>query len=260
MRKRFFCIICCSMLVFSGCGIADTVVNNTNYDTQSEKEDNSTESVQDTDDMEQEEDVYDEDSNIYDVQSKYVKAIQDYSGAELIDLTPDKNIDGFKYPIEESTIQKNMDELKKVLSKVYGSNVQISFEQNSFEEFDVLKLNNALSEDDDEDGSDVDIIETLNKGITGVINTGCNLQRCIKSDMIFRISGEAGEDTQTVASYIYEVDGEYYMDTYAFENLLKGQKMALEEKQSGNSDYSTADLNLNQIEDLNYSSLLLNRQ
>ena len=173
----------------------------------------------------QDEDYYDEDSQIYDVQSKYLKAIQDYSGTEL-------------------------------------SNVEISFEQSSFEEFDVQKLNNALSEDDDEDGGDVDTIETLNKTMKDVVETGCNLQRCIKSDMTFRMSGDKGEDTQTVASYIYEVDGEYYMDTYAFDKLLQGQKMALEEKQSGNSDYSTADLNLDQYdgEDLNYSSLLLDQR
>lgn len=262
MRKRFLCIICCSMLAFSGCGVGSSVVNNRSYNTQSESGSSYAEDVEDTDDMETDEDYYDEDSQIYDVQSKYLKAIQDYSGTELNDLTPDNNIENFEYPEDESSMQKNLNELKKILQEVYGSNVEISFEQSSFEEFDVQKLNNALSEDDDEDGGDVDTIETLNKTMKDVVETGCNLQRCIKSDMTFRMSGDKGEDTQTVASYIYEVDGEYYMDTYAFDKLLKGQKMALEEKQSGNSDYSTADLNLDQYdgEDLNYSSLLLDQR
>lgn len=262
MRKRFLCIICCSMLAFSGCGVGSSVVNNRSYNTQSESGSSYAEDVEDIDDMETDEDYYDEDSQIYDVQSKYLKAIQDYSGTELNDLTPDNNIENFEYPEDESSMQKNLNELKKILQEVYGSNVEISFEQSSFEEFDVQKLNNALSEDDDEDGGDVDTIETLNKTIKDVVETGCNLQRCIKSDMTFRMSGDKGEDTQTVASYIYEVDGEYYMDTYAFDKLLQGQKMALEEKQSGNSDYSTADLNLDQYdgEDLNYSSLLLDQR
>lgn len=250
------------MLAFSGCGVGSSVVNNRSYNTQSESGSSYAEDVEDTDDMETDEDYYDEDSQIYDVQSKYLKAIQDYSGTELNDLTPDNNIENFEYPEDESSMQKNLNELKKILQEVYGSNVEISFEQSSFEEFDVQKLNNALSEDDDEDGGDVDTIETLNKTMKDVVETGCNLQRCIKSDMTFRMSGDKGEDTQTVASYIYEVDGEYYMDTYAFDKLLQGQKMALEEKQSGNSDYSTADLNLDQYdgEDLNYSSLLLDQR
>jgi hypothetical protein len=250
------------MLAFSGCGVGSSVVNNRSYNTQSESGSSYAEDVEDIDDMETDEDYYDEDSQIYDVQSKYLKAIQDYSGTELNDLTPDNNIENFEYPEDESSMQKNLNELKKILQEVYGSNVEISFEQSSFEEFDVQKLNNALSEDDDEDGGDVDTIETLNKTMKDVVETGCNLQRCIKSDMTFRMSGDKGEDTQTVASYIYEVDGEYYMDTYAFDKLLQGQKMALEEKQSGNSDYSTADLNLDQYdgEDLNYSSLLLDQR
>ena len=94
------------------------------------------------------------------MQSKYLKAIQDYSGTELNDLTPDNNIENFEYPEDESSMQKNLNELKKILQEVYGSNVEISFEQSSFEEFDVQKLNNALSEDDDEDGGDVDTTET----------------------------------------------------------------------------------------------------
>ncbi|KQC84997.1 MULTISPECIES: hypothetical protein [Clostridia] len=367
MRKRFLCIICCSMLAFSGCGVGSSVVNSGNYESKNQSntiekfkglwisdlgendifinkdgkmsrgiaysgdfdfegnvikfelknskifvdngiyftikkgkltryENNSiagtytagesldkiSSSIHFLNNKEstwekgvfaysdltfknsenQDEDYYDEDSQIYDVQSKYLKAIQDYSGTELNDLTPDKNIENFEYPEDESSMQKELNELKKTLQEVYGSNVEISFEQSSFEEFDVQKLNNALSEDDDEDGGDVDTIETLNKTMKDVVETGCNLQRCIKSDMTFRMSGDKGEDTQTVASYIYEVDGEYYMDTYAFDKLLQGQKMALEEKQSGNSDYSTADLNLDQYdgEDLNYSSLLLDQR
>ena len=172
MRKRFLCIICCSMLAFSGCGVGSSVVNNRSYNTQSESGSSYAEDVEDIDDMETDEDYYDEDSQIYDVQSKYLKAIQDYSGTELNDLTPDNNIENFEYPEDESSMQKNLNELKKILQEVYGSNVEISFEQSSFEEFDVQKLNNALSEDDDEDGGDVDTIETLNKTMKDVVETG----------------------------------------------------------------------------------------
>ena len=85
MRKRFLCIICCSMLAFSGCGVGSSVVNNRSYNTQSESGSSYAEDVEDIDDMETDEDYYDEDSQIYDVQSKYLKAIQDYSGTELND-------------------------------------------------------------------------------------------------------------------------------------------------------------------------------
>ena len=96
MRKRFLCIICCSMLAFSGCGVGSSVVNNRSYNTQSESGSSYAEDVEDIDDMETDEDYYDEDSQIYDVQSKYLKAIQDYSGTELNDLTPDNNIENFE--------------------------------------------------------------------------------------------------------------------------------------------------------------------
>lgn len=208
---------------------------------------------------EQDEDEYsqDEDSQIYSIQDKYLKAIQDCSESELNDIIAEKNIENFED--YESNRQEDLNKLKKILQKIYGSNVEISFEQSGFEEFDIQKLNNALAEDDYEDGGDVDIIETLNKTIKDVIETGCNLQRCIKSDMRFKMSGEKGEDTQTVSSYIYKVDGEYYIDTNAFFRLLQGQKHALEQKQSGNDDYSTSDLNIDytENEDLDYSSLLL---
>ena len=54
---------------------------------------------------------------------------------------------GHKVTIDSSTlVNKELNELKKTLQEVYGSNVEISFEQSSFEEFDVQKLNNALSD------------------------------------------------------------------------------------------------------------------
>lgn len=209
---------------------------------------------EDENEYSQDEDEY---SQIYLIQDKYLKAIQDCSESELNDIIAEKNIENFED--YESSMQEDLNKLKRILQKKYGSNVEISFEQSSFEEFDIQKLNNALAQDDDEDGGDVDIIETLNKTIKDVIETGCNLQRCIKSDMRFKMSGEKGEDTQTVSSYIYKVDGDYYIDTHAFFRLLQGQKHALEQKQSGNDDYSTSDLNLDysESEDLDYSSLLL---
>ena len=36
MRKRFLCIICCSMLAFSGCGVGSSVVNSGNYESKNQ--------------------------------------------------------------------------------------------------------------------------------------------------------------------------------------------------------------------------------
>ena len=203
---------------------------------------------------EEQEDVYNENGEIYEIQNKYLKAIQDYSGSELNDITPDKNIENFEYPESEKGMQETLNDFKKILQEVYGSDVEISYEQSSFEEFDIIKLNNALNDEED-----VDTIESLNKTIKDVIKTGCNLQRCVKSDMTFTISGKKKEDTQMVSSYVYKVDEEYYIDTHAFLKLFQGQKRALEEKHSGNSDYSTADLNIGYSgdEEMDYSSLLI---
>ena len=209
-----------------------------------------------TDGAYNEDDSYVEDDisydSVYDIQNRYLNAIKDYSASELMDISPNKNIENIEYSESENSVQKELNDFKKIIEKLYGNNVEISFEQSSFEEFSVQMLNNAMNDEED-----VDIIEGLNKTMKDVIETGCNLQRCIKSDMTFKMSGEKGEDTQTVSSYIYEVDDSYYIDTYAFSDLYAGQEKALEEKKNGDSDYSTANQKPRGLDQDEYASLLL---
>ena len=273
MRRKFICVICCALVLTSGCGsnsipTSNSVVTDTENNNNDSIDSNDEDMGDDSAEFE-EEDVYDEDAEVDAIQQKFLKAVQDNSGSELYDISVDKNVTGME-PDDidsEKDMQESLEQLKTALHTLYGSDVQIDYEQSTFEEFDIAKLQEAADyEDEDDTGkADIDTIESLNKTVGYVIDSKCNLQRCIKSDMTFVLSGSNGEDTQTVPSFIYKVDDQYFMDTMPLYCLLEEQETAVKKRKQNITDYSTSEYDRykgmeDDDEDLDYSSLLLKRE
>lgn len=257
MRKKLICAICFALVCTSGCGsgsISNTSISDDTETKESVEDDTTDSSVYD----QMEEDVYDEDSEVTNIQDKYLKAMQDNSGSEMYDISVDKDVTQLEYRENESDMQELLDRLTKALKNLYGDDFKIDYEQSSFEEFDIAKLQQAVNtENDGED--DIDSVESLNKEIVNLIDSQCNLQRCIKSDMTFVMTGSKKENTQTVESFIYKIDDQYYTDTSALADLTYEQEHVIRDSDSSNSEYDdNEDDEDDEDEDRSdYSSLLL---
>ena len=185
------------------------------------------------------------------LQQAFMKAMQDYSEPEWFALLPEKDISNIENGSDEEGLQDSMGQFQKVMQTVYGDTVQFDYVQTSFEELDVEKLNRAIQDDDT-----VDIVETLNKRIEYILESGCNLQRCIKSDMEITIDNGQKNSVQTESSFVYEIDGQWYIDG-PFDAVFYEQKKQIES--SDEDDYDDEDDSDEEDDSADYSSLLVDQ-
>ncbi len=249
--KKIMVLLCCLSLMTVGCGLGGVSGKDKIID---KSVDEDVENINS-----EEEGDYDEYTQIDEICTTCLKAIQYDLGSDLNGISVESNIANLKSTQDESSIQSDMYDLKKTLQRLYGANISIDYEKSSYEEFDVEKIKNAI---DDDEG--IDIIESLDKTIEEVIESGCNFQRFLKIDITFKISGDKGDDTQVVPVYIYKIDGVFYTDTYTLWRLYEGQKDLLKEKEEveelkrAGEDYSfSTSYGEHSDLDVDYSSLLL---
>lgn len=289
MKKRMLVVMFCVSLAVSGCNINKEVKNNeisssvekdsedkessssmaderdddVNYEGENEYENNDNDiNYEEENEYENSDDFYNEDEEIDVIQEKYVKGIQDDSSTEILNLLPDKAIENLEDKEKEKYLKEDLKKFYKDVYEIYGNNIKFDYSQSSFEEFDIEKLQRIIDSDDD----DIDVLESLNKKMVDIIESNCNLQRCIKSDMLITISGDKNTHSWKVPSYIYEIDYEWFIDIKAFDDLYDIQERVVDTKDKTGSYYALEYDNDEYYndwymeEDIDYSLLLLKDQ
>ncbi len=258
MRRLAVAIFIISTVVLlGGCQNSKNAADDveTNSMEQSQQSDESTDYDYNSTEEDVEDDMWETDeywgSEMDQLHQCLVDSIQNYSTSDLYERTIEKNIAELKYAESEETVEESMQTLKKIFPDLYGDNITVNYEKETEEEFSIPRLQQAV--DDEED---VDIVESLDKTVKYVVKTGCDLQRCVKSDIAVTIQGDKDTYEQTISTYLYQIDDVWYMDLASFDDIFYRQKGLWEKENDPQEDeeYDFSDSK----EDFDYSFLLLN--
>ena len=136
-----------------------------------------------------------------------------------IDNIPEESIE---YYDGADDINEELHSLYDIWKEKYGEISSITSEIKNVKSYDVQKLRKDME-------YDVDIIESIHKGLKCLLRSNCNLEKCAELTVDLSIHGNKKNDKRELKYFfVYQIDGQWYTDPNAL-YILHGYEEELKE-------------------------------
>lgn len=215
-KKWIFIVLCTSFLV--GCGNTNISHNQNNVSEQSKTNDSN---VDETENEELSSEKEGEDKTIIynDLIASFLDMIKIGNNEGFIGTFP-KELREDSRDIEQ--VKESCDTLLEIWNEQYGVINDIDYELIDEKDYDIETLKRDLE-------NDIDVIEDMNMQLQTVLESTCNLQKCLELTMVLSIDGtKKSEQRDLKYFYIYQIDDQWYTDANALYKL-EGYESAVKE-------------------------------